>query len=33
MNEKFYLETLKKGDNVEDTGIDSRITLKWILKK
>jgi hypothetical protein len=33
MHIKFWLENVKGRDDVEDTGVDWRIILKWIFGK
>jgi hypothetical protein len=33
MHTEFWLQNLKESDGFKDTGIDGRITLKWILMK
>jgi len=33
MHTKFYLVNLKEKGDLEDLGLDGRITLEWILEK
>ena len=33
MHTGFWCENLRKGEHLEDPGVDRRIILKWIFKK